>query len=326
MAVPGTIFWEVTSACNLNCVHCYLGKQGAQKSSFPPTTAEKYVDILAGGGVETILFMGGEPLIYPPIYDLVRKTGTLGHGLHAGVLTNGTPLTKRVVAKLKQNGVSAVQVSIDGTGSSYEQIRGVAFNKVGRGVDNLKEQSILTQAKYTINKKNLAAFDDVLAYCRKKRIRLSTSITLPIGNAIAGVVPLPEDYFELVLKMFQAKQRLQMEDEYLVLPDFAIEEYLQEGEPATSCVAASGISGITYDNRFVPCIYLSGVDTVKLFGIETPIFGEDFVEVFENHALFRLFREEAATEFGCPIRKRLNNGRDPFSVYAFADWYVKDNA
>jgi hypothetical protein len=118
--------------------------------------------------------------------------------------------------------------------------------------------------------------------------------------------------------MFKAKERGKLEKKTFSLPDFSIEEYLQSGRPETGCDAGRGVAGITRDNKFVPCIYLSGLNTMQLFGINPPEFDNDFQEVFEEHPLFVLFRKENSELFGCPIRRRLYGGKDPFSVYEFA--------
>ncbi len=323
MNVPKTVFWEITANCNFNCIHCYLGEEKKEAKEFPRDISLKYVDWLYEAGVKTVLFMGGEPLVYPYIYAAIEKTGEYGYGLHAGVLTNGSLLSDNAVAKLKASGVSAVQVSVDGIGSSYKKIRGVDFEVIHNGIRRLNKNKILTQAKFTLNRKNLDVFDDVWKFCQENKILFSTSLVLKIGNAENEIIPTPQEYFSLFLKMFKTKEKSRSVRKSFAMPDLAIEEYLRKGKPKTGCVAAKDICGITADNKFVPCIYLSGLDTKKIFGIESPEFDEKFLKIFNTHPLFNLFRTEAAEQFGCPIRKRLGGGKDQFSVYEFAKWYAK---
>lgn len=322
MNIPKTVFWEITTECNFYCKHCYLGDKKKTGKIFKKKEMLKCIDWLYKGGVKTILFMGGEPLIHPFIYDAVKKTGKYGYNLHAGVLTNGFLLTDSVVAQLKANGVNAVQVSIDGIGFSYKKTRGINFDIINANIKRLNKNRILTQAKFTITKRNLGAFDEVWEYCQDNKILLSTSLVLEIGNAKKIIIPKPSEYFSLFLKMFEIKKKNNLEGKSFVLPDFSIEEYLLAGEPETGCVAGRDICGITADNLFVPCIYLSGLDTEKVFGFRSPNFDESFLEVFNSHPLFNLFRKEAGESFGCPIRKKLYKGEDPFSVYKFAEWHA----
>ena len=320
MIVPETVFWEVTSKCNFNCVHCYQGEKKGGTTRLSKETALSFVDMLHDGGIKTLLFMGGEPMVYPYLYDLVKKSGKYGYGLHAGVLTNGSLLTQSTVEKLKTSGVSAVQIGLDGIGLDYTRIRGFDFGSIHKSIRILKESKILVQAKFTVNGMNLNAFEGVWEYCKENKILLSTSLVLEIGNADRGVLPSPDDYFSLFLKMFEINENAKLDRKSFVLPDFSIGEYLTDGEPKTGCVAGRGICGITADNKFVPCIYLSGMDVKKVFGVEAPEFDDDFLNTFNHHPLFVLFREEASERFGCPIRSRLNGNEDPFGVNKFAEW------
>jgi len=326
MNIPKTVFWEITAKCNFNCRHCYLGsKKRGEQRELSKEKALNYVDWLYRGGVKTVLFMGGEPLIYPYISDIVKRTGNYGYGLHAGVLTNGFLLTSETVAKLKASGVSAVQVSVDGIDSFYKTIRGASFSIIDENIRRLKGNKILTQAKFTITKRNLKAFNDVWKYCQENKVLLSTSLVLEIGNAKKEIIPKPHEYFHLFLEMFKIKGKSILEGKSFVLPDFSIEEYIRNSEPKTGCVAGRDICGITSEGKFVPCIYLSGLDAERTFGFELPDFNEEFLKTFNDHPLFNLFRNEAGERFGCPIRRRLNKGKDLFSVYEFAKWHTLNN-
>ncbi len=184
MVIPNTVFWEITEECNLRCRHCYLGKRNkATTYQFAKEKALAHLDALYKGGIKTVLFMGGEPLLYGNIFELVRVAGSFGYGLHAAILTNGLLLSEEVVVRLKRNGISAVQVSIDGVGDSYKFIRGIDFAVIDENIKRLKKNKIVVQAKFTITEKNLHEFEDVWRYCSENKIFLSTSLILGIGRA-----------------------------------------------------------------------------------------------------------------------------------------------
>lgn len=316
---PKTIFWEITGDCNLRCKHCYLGEQKQNsRFRFLGECSLNYMDFLHKSGVKTVLLMGGEPLLYPYIYRVINRGGKLGHKMHVAILTNGVLLNEKVVQKLKANGVNAVQISIDGIGLAYKEIRGVDFRIIDKGIERLKRNKIPILAKFTINNRNLNEFIEVWKYCEKNKIRLTTSLILKSGRAEENLVPAPNEYFDFFKKIFVLRAKSRLKDKAFGLPDFSIEEYLQNGEPETSCGAGRGVAGITKDNKFVPCIYLSGLDSEKLFGIKPPEFGENFLELFNKHPLFTLFREENSKYFGCPIRRKIYGREDPFSIYEFA--------
>ena len=323
MVIPNTVFWEITEECNLRCRHCYLGKRNkATTYQFAKEKALAHLDALYKGGIKTVLFMGGEPLLYGNIFELVRVAGSFGYGLHAAILTNGLLLSEEVVVRLKRNGISAVQVSIDGVGDSYKFIRGIDFAVIDENIKRLKKNKIVVQAKFTITEKNLHEFEDVWRYCSENKIFLSTSLILGIGRAKESLVLRPRDYFSFSHKLFELNKKSKLIGmRPFLLPDFSIGEYLENGVPETGCVAGRGMFGITRDNKLVPCIYLSNFDTRKFFDFEFPEFDENFLVTINRHPLFKFFREESSKYFGCPIRKRIYGGKDPFSVYEFAETF-----
>jgi len=321
MIIPNTVFWEITEKCNLRCRHCYLEKKNKRTIyQFTEEKALAHLNALHRGGIKTVLFMGGEPLLHRNIFEFVKVAGRYGYGLHAAILTNGLLLSEEVVASLKKNGISAVQVSIDGIGDGYKFIRGVGFAAIDENIKRLKKNKIVVQAKFTITEKNLHEFEDVWRYCSESKISLSTSLILGTGRAKESLALNPQDYFSFSRKLFELNKKSKLIGRRpFLLPDFSIGEYLKNGVPETGCVAGRGMFGITRDNKLVPCIYLSNFDTRKFFDFEFPEFDENFLVTINRHPLFKFFREESSKYFGCPIRKRIYGGKDPFSVYEFAE-------
>ena len=94
------VVWNITRACNLKCVHCY-NDSGAGKSFNDITTekAKAVLDDLAGFGVPSVLFSGGEPLMRSDLFDLIQYAGQLG--LCTVISTNGTLITADAAKKIK---------------------------------------------------------------------------------------------------------------------------------------------------------------------------------------------------------------------------------
>jgi MoaA/NifB/PqqE/SkfB family radical SAM enzyme len=70
------MFWlEVTNGCNLNCSHCYSdsfpGSQSRDKLSHSDYL--RIVDEAADLGMSTIQFIGGEPLLYKRLPELIQR-------------------------------------------------------------------------------------------------------------------------------------------------------------------------------------------------------------------------------------------------------------
>jgi MoaA/NifB/PqqE/SkfB family radical SAM enzyme len=95
--------------CNLACGYC----NEFDKTSAPVPLEAMFerIDRLAALGTAMIDLSGGEPLLHPALDDIVRRIR--GHGMFAGVLTNGYLLTRERIRRLNRAGLDRLQISID---------------------------------------------------------------------------------------------------------------------------------------------------------------------------------------------------------------------
>ncbi|HEY9854691.1 MAG TPA: radical SAM protein [Stenomitos sp.] len=146
---------SVTNHCNLSCRHCYRDVRKAFSDEF--STAE-LIDLLhqvrdlahALEREPNVVFSGGEPLSRPDLGLLVRVARSLGIQTH--VNTNGTLVTAELASALREWGILAVQVSLDGpTPESHDRIRGRGnFERTLQGVRHLLAEGIEVMYKVTL--------------------------------------------------------------------------------------------------------------------------------------------------------------------------------
>src|SRR5208283_3796609 len=123
---PVLVFWEMTRACLLSCVHC---RASAIKEPLPGelTTEEGVllIDQVASFGKPSpiIVFTGGDPLLRKDLFEL------LSHAADAGVRFALSPAVTELLSydalkRIKEAGVSAVSVSLDGAcAQAHDSIR-----------------------------------------------------------------------------------------------------------------------------------------------------------------------------------------------------------
>lgn len=140
--VAGTI-------CNLTCTHCFIScAPDNDKFSFMTLAQVKpYLDEAVTLGVKEFYFTGGEPFLNPDMFDILRETLAIGP---ATVLTNGTIITDRRAARLRQLAEASpysleLRVSLDGfDASSNDAIRGDgSFDRAVKGIRRLVEAGFL---------------------------------------------------------------------------------------------------------------------------------------------------------------------------------------
>ena len=135
LSAPITVTWEITAACNIACVHCLSSSGRRRPRELTTQQSLALVDEFADMQVFQLHFGGGEPFIYPGIWQVLERCTT--RGLVMCVSTNGTLITPERARRLKQFDPLYFQVSLDGgTPQTNDSIRGKGvFNRALRGLD-----------------------------------------------------------------------------------------------------------------------------------------------------------------------------------------------
>lgn len=160
-AIPVTV-WNVTSRCNLKCIHCYADAGGKREGELTTEEAKAFIDDLASMKVPVLLFSGGEPLMREDVFELAEYASS--KGIRCSLSTNGTLITAETAERLKEAGFSYIGVSLDGMPETNDRFRGLkgAFQKALEGLINAKEAGMLTGIRFTVTKYNLKDVPEVI--------------------------------------------------------------------------------------------------------------------------------------------------------------------
>ncbi|MBW1701688.1 MAG: 12,18-didecarboxysiroheme deacetylase [Deltaproteobacteria bacterium] len=151
------VVWNVTRACNLNCVHCYArAVDRTHEKELAHEQGLAVIDDLDAFGVPVILFSGGEPLMRPDLVELAKHA--VSKGMRAVISTNGTLITPKKAKELKNIGLSYVGVSLDGMEAVNDRFRGKkgAFQDALAGIRNCQEAGLKVGLRFTINRMNVS--------------------------------------------------------------------------------------------------------------------------------------------------------------------------
>lgn len=161
---PAHPAWEVTTACNLRCIHCHARSDKPAKDELATDEAKRLIDEFAKvGEFRTLVYTGGEPLVRPDLFELLHYSKRAG--LTNVIATNATLITEEVAFKLKDAGVVAVAVSLDSTQSeihNYIRQRSDAFQLAMRGIRACKKAGILLQINAVAMEYNLSNLDELM--------------------------------------------------------------------------------------------------------------------------------------------------------------------
>lgn len=157
------VVWNMTRACNLHCVHCYISaRERAFDGELSAQEAKTMIDDLAEFGAPVLLFSGGEPLLRPDLFDLGQYA--VSRGMRAVLSTNGTLITQEAAGRLKAAGFSYVGVSLDGMEETNDRFRGEkgAFQAAVAGMRNAAAAGLRVGLRFTIVRHNVADVPAIL--------------------------------------------------------------------------------------------------------------------------------------------------------------------
>lgn len=124
--------------CNLRCKWCYAKDTGYHtQDTMPLKVAKDIVDLCKGLKFRHLKLIGGEPTLYPYLFDLIAYTNS--KQIKAGFLTNGIMLNDRYYTReLINHGIKHISISLKGCNpQSFKNTTGMdAYEKVITGIEN----------------------------------------------------------------------------------------------------------------------------------------------------------------------------------------------
>lgn len=187
---PSKLTFELTYRCNLRCAMCpiQLAKEhGADESSRLNGASELSLDEIralmasaAGMGIRSVVLTGGEPFLRRDLIDIIRCVKS--HGLDCTVLSNGMLVDADVAQALVASGLDLLSVSIDGTETTHNRIRGHAdaYARATAAVRHVNEarrragaRRPLVDLGCTILSRNAGELTELVALARDLRVRLA---------------------------------------------------------------------------------------------------------------------------------------------------------
>lgn len=164
---------ELTSRCNLRCVHCYLQDYDQQKH-LTTNEVKKIIDQLYKKGVLFLYFTGGEIFTredFEEIYVYTKKKGFI-----VELLTNGTLLNERLLSTFQNYPPASINISMYGASEeTYYKVTGFreAYRKVVSAIKKLRENDFEVEVKFIAMKENTDDFYLVEAFAVEHGCRFS---------------------------------------------------------------------------------------------------------------------------------------------------------
>ncbi len=209
--VPGApyqVVWNITTACNFNCLHCYENAGRRREDEPTPEMVLQGIEKLARAGVASLAFSGGEPTLLPHMIDYVRRTSELG--MYAAMATNGWVFAnKNVVKKYREAGLQFVQISLDGPDpevhDSFRRVKG-SWERAVQAIKNCKEEGMFVEVSMTVTKYNLDKVPEMIEFVRQLKadwLMIYNFVPTGRGREIITEDLEPQQRYELLKMLYE---------------------------------------------------------------------------------------------------------------------------
>ncbi len=307
------LFWELTSGCNLKCIHCRASAtEGLSSEELSTEECKNFIDTLVENAQPILVLTGGEPLYRKDIFELARYA--TDKGLRVALATNGTLVNEENAKKIVASGVQRVSISLDGHNAEvHDSFRGIpgSFDAAVNGYRNLKALGMPVQFNSTVARHNINNVDKVLDLAVSlKADALHLFMLVPVGCGLEiaeDEMVKPEEYEELLGWFYDQTKVVDMELKATCAPHYfriMRQKAKEEGVRITpqthgmaaltkGCLAGTGVCFVSHKGQVQPCGYLP----VKAGNIrETP-----FNEIWDASEVFINLREPELLEGKCGI-------------------------
>ncbi|RKY13732.1 MAG: radical SAM protein, partial [Planctomycetota bacterium] len=122
-----------TMRCNLRCYGCYAGEY-TKESDLPWELLDRVMREAKEIGIHFVVISGGEPFMYPHIWDLLEKHNDIFFQMY----TNGTMIDKAAAKRIAELGNLLPCISVEGFEEETDRRRGKGhFKRVMAAMDAL---------------------------------------------------------------------------------------------------------------------------------------------------------------------------------------------
>jgi MoaA/NifB/PqqE/SkfB family radical SAM enzyme len=253
--VPWTMLIDPTSACNLNCEGCWAGEYN-KSDSLDFATIDRIITEAKEMGIYFIVFSGGEPTVYPQLFDIFEKHDDVGFMMY----TNGTLIDDEFADRMLEVGNVTPAISLEGFREETDKRRGEGtYDKIMDAMDRLRERGIIFGASVTATQNNVDELfsDEFVDHLSKKgALYMWLFHYIPIGrNPNLEMMITPEQRASMARRGSELRKK----------KDIFIMDFWNDGTYVQGCIAGGRrYFHINAKGEVEPCAFAHfAVDNIK---------------------------------------------------------------
>ena len=286
------LFWECTTRCNLNCLHC--GSDCRKESAHPDMPLEDFLtalDTIPSPAKHFIVAItGGEPLLRKDLEQAGREIRK--RGMRWGMVSNGHLYTEERQNSLLESGMGSLTISLDGLEESHNWLRNTihSFPKLDRALALASGSSRLNFDVVTcVNRRNIHELPEIESYLVSRGVKAWRLFTItPIGRATGHPeLFLSKQEFKYLMNFITEGRKKMLLDMKFSCEGFVGPFEARVRDSPFFCRAGINIGSILIDGSISAC------PNIDRSFVQGNIYRDDFFEVWQNK--FEAFRDRSWT-------------------------------
>ena len=239
-----------------------------------------------------ITLTGGEPFVRPDFLSLletIRARGEFGFS----ILSNGTLMDLELVGVLQRLAPGYVQVSVEGSKVTHDQIRGAgSFEQAVSGIQKLMKVGIPVMISFTAQRKNFREFPQVAELGRTLGVyRVWADRMVPLGRGGHEDVLSSGETLEFMRLMLHERERLKR---WGCKTEIAMHRALQFALPGGKpyrCLAGYSLMTLLPNGDICPCR--------RMPMVVGNLFSQSLTDLYLGSPLLRELRDWRRVPSGC---------------------------
>lgn len=309
-ASPYIVFFEVTQACDLACIHCRASARPCRDPNELSTDdAMRLLDELATFPRRPIVVLtGGDPAKRPDLARLVERGVSVG--LEMALTPSATELvTRERLRSLAQAGLSRLAVSLDGPdAATHDRFRGTrgSFDRTLRIMADACDLDLPLQVNTTVTRSNWRNIDDLAELLAKQVIALwAVFFLVPVGRAGRDACLTAEECEAVFASLWNQSQRRPFPIKTTEAPHYRryVIQQRKQLRAQGSDALPSSVRRPMHLNDGRGTLFISHTGCIQPTGflpLECGVFPRDsVVDVYQNAPVFRALRDVDALGGKC---------------------------
>lgn len=260
MKAPFILAWELTSMCNLDCMHCRASATPDGKPDELSTGEGRgLLEELSQAGTRMVILSGGEALMRPDVFELAGLGTSLG--MRMTLATNGSLVSPEIARQIREAGIVRVSVSLDGvTAGMHDRFRGRdgAFDLALAGISNLIAAGVPVQVNTTVAAVNVGQMEDFPAFLESLGVMAwHVFFLVPTGRGHDMEPAAVREYRSMLEGFYRVYKSARIECKATCAPQF-YRMLAERGDPVHTrgCLAGSGFGFVSSTGVIQPCGFL----------------------------------------------------------------------